>query len=501
MDDGSKREKDRSIRSHPEPSACPSALTANGKADRRRQENRQSRQFIDRIIEESGNAIFTFDIEGRIQNVNPKASRITGYGLDELFGSPYSIIFSLNALPEASEQFNLIFAQGKIVSKQETEIVRKNGDTRSIILNATPFYEGDNIVGIAATFEDVTGYKQAEKALAVKNMYLNDILNNATEFAVAATDLDYRIIFYNPKAEELFGYSAEEVIGKTVQQMHTKEKVDPKRFEQAVENVRKHGEHRYSVKQELASGVRHLESRVAGINNGNGELIGFALFSLDVTNRQLMEEQIRASLTEKEVLLREIHHRVKNNLQLVMSLLELEADKASEQTVKTALNESRNRIYSMSVVHEQLYQSSDLANISFSKYLSTLAQNLQQTYSVSQRRPALNMQLNDIQLGINQAIPLGLLCNELITNIFEHAFPDNGSGEINLTLGMNEEGMVDLEISDSGVGIPDSVNWPEPTSMGLDLVSGLAKQLNAEIRLDRSRGTNFQVRFRRKGYD
>ena len=500
MERGNKRVPIRPIREDPQEQEHAATLGARSRSNRRRKENLPARQFIDRIIEDTSNAILTFDLQGRIRRANRKASEITGYSLDELIDAPIAILFSLRVPPQTDDELMHICLNGRVISRQEREIMRKDGESRSIIFHATPYYEGESIAGVVGTFEDSTRHKQAEEALAVKNMYLNDILNNATEFAVAATDMEFRIIYYNPKAEELFGYTAEEVIGKIVQEMHTKEKVDPKRFEKAVANVREHGEHRYQVKQKLENGVRHLESRVAGINNSAGELIGFALFSLDVTSRQLMEEQIRTSLAEKEVLLREIHHRVKNNLQLVMSLLELEADKASEQTVKMALNESRSRIHSMSLVHEQLYQSSDLANIDFSRYLSKLAQNLWRTYIVGSRQIAMTMQLDDVQLGINQAIPLGLLCNELITNIFEHAFPADKPGSVQLSLRLDNEGMLQLTIADNGIGIPDTVDWPKPDSMGLDLVSGLAKQLHADITLDSGPGTCFRIRFRRNGY-
>lgn len=476
------------------------SVHSDSPSERRRQENRESRQFIDHALDKSSHAIFTFSAQGQIQRANQKASRLTGYSLEELFDNHFSVIFSLQSLPQASEAFGLISIHGKVVSGQQAEIQRKDGQTRSVLLNATPFYKDSAIRGIVGTLEDITERKQAEDNLSEKNTYLSNILNNATEFAVAATDLDYRIIYYNPRAEELFGYSAEEVIGKTVQQMHTKEKVDPERFEKAVENVRRHGEHRYKVTQELETGIRHLESRVAGINNSAGELVGFALFSLDVTSRQRMEEKIRASLDEKEVLLREIHHRVKNNLQLVMSLLELEADKANEQAVVTALNESRNRIRSMSLVHEQLYKSSDLAHINFSEYLSTLTRNLQHTYDVGYRQAALEMELDDVHLGINQAIPLGLLCGELITNAFEHAFLPKHQGNIGLSLYLTSDDMVELIISDNGIGFPDTVNWLEPESMGLDLVKGLVKQLEGEISLDNAKGTKFHISFRRNGY-
>ena len=486
--------------SKPAPDSTELHSHTDSSGNRRRKENQETRQFIDRILNAHSHAIFTFDAEGQIRRANQKALELTGYSLEELLDNHFSVIFSIQSLPQTSKAFGLVSMHGKVISRQEAEITCKGGDTRSVLLNATPFYEEGMMVGIVGTLEDITDRKQTEDTLTEMNMYLNNILDNATEFAVAATDLDFRIIYYNPKAEELFGYTAEEVIGKTVQQMHTKEKVDPKRFEKAVENVRKYGEHRYNVKQELETGIRYLESRVAGISNAAGELFGFALFSLDVTGRKLMEEKIRASLDEKEVLLREIHHRVKNNLQLVMSLLELEAEKACEQAAKTALHESRGRIRSMSLVHEQLYQSSDLANINFSKYLNTLARSLQRTYDVGPSQTLLNMDLDDIHLGVNQAIPLGLLCNELITNIFEHAFPNNHPGNIELRLSSDGGSIVELLVSDNGIGIPDSVSWPNPGSMGLDLVCGLTKQINGEISLDRTCGTRICVRFRRNGY-
>jgi two-component sensor histidine kinase len=213
-------------------------------------------------------------------------------------------------------------------------------------------------------------------------------------------------------------------------------------------------------------------------------------------NRYWAEEQINESLKEKEMLLREIHHRVKNNMQIISSLLRLQSRDITDKKYNDMFTDSQNRIASMSLIHEKLYQSKGLARIDFNDYIRDLVNGLFQSYGVN-GRIALSLDVRDISLGIDSAIPCGLIINELVTNSLKHAFPEGRKGEIRILLNPTGENMIELVVSDNGVSIPEDVDIKKTESLGLHLVTILVEnQLHGEINLDRSKGTEFLIKFK-----
>ena len=216
----------------------------------------------------------------------------------------------------------------------------------------------------------------------------------------------------------------------------------------------------------------------------------------DITERKRSEDQIRAALKEKEVLLKEIHHRVKNNLQVISSLLKLQSRNIKDEKTLEMFKESQNRVRSMALIHEKLYQSSDLANIDFGGYVSDLVGNLFQSYGENTGKVALKKDIEDISLGVEAAIPCGLIINELISNALKYAFPDGRKGEIKIALQPSDENKVRLTVSDNGIGIPENFDIKNTKSLGLHLVNILAEdQLKGEVELDRTNGTKFSIKF------
>jgi two-component sensor histidine kinase len=219
----------------------------------------------------------------------------------------------------------------------------------------------------------------------------------------------------------------------------------------------------------------------------------------DVTDRKQAEEQIMQSLKEKEILLREIHHRVKNNLAIVSSLLAHQAEYIKDKNVVDMFTESQNRILSMSLVHEKLYQSKDLAKIDFNEYICEMVADLIHSYDVNSGRITLNTNIENILIDIDFAIPCGLIINELVTNSLKYAFPAGTQGEIKIAFRSidENENMLELVVSDNGVGIPKDLDFRKTESLGLHLVTTLAEnQLHGEINLNRSKGTEFRIKFR-----
>lgn len=208
------------------------------------------------------------------------------------------------------------------------------------------------------------------------------------------------------------------------------------------------------------------------------------------------EEQIRTSLREKEVLLKEIHHRVKNNLQVISSLLSLQSRQVSDAATLEALRESQHRVRSMALIHEKLYQSDDLARIDFAEYVRNLATYLFRSYKASPAAISLSIETApDLRLSLDTAIPCGLIVNELVSNALKYAFPDGRSGEIGIAFGQLGDGRYSLKVCDNGVGVPDGFDFRQSPSLGLQLVNTLIEQLDGSIELHRNGGTEFTAQF------
>jgi two-component sensor histidine kinase/CheY-like chemotaxis protein len=211
--------------------------------------------------------------------------------------------------------------------------------------------------------------------------------------------------------------------------------------------------------------------------------------------RKRAEEQIKASLREKEALLQEIHHRVKNNLQITCSLLNLQSLQVEDPQAIEILQDSQNRIYSMALVHEKLYQSESLTRIDFGEYIRSLAEDLLRTYSIRAQAITLEIQAGNVFLGIDSAVPCGLLLNELLTNTLKHAFPENRRGEVRVELHADSDRRIILVVADNGVGFPEDWDLSNPPSLGMQLVNSLVSQLDGTIDLNSSRGTEFRITF------
>lgn len=216
----------------------------------------------------------------------------------------------------------------------------------------------------------------------------------------------------------------------------------------------------------------------------------------EIAERKRAEEQLKASLKEKEVLLKEIHHRVKNNLQIISSLLKLQSAYIKEQQAVDMFKDSQNRIRSMALIHEKLYQSKDLSKIDFAEYIRDLTFNLLRSYKTSSQIISLQTTVNDIWLNIDTAIPCGLIINELVSNSLKHAFTtSNRENQISINLNSDEDKKFVLIVSDNGSGFPEKLDFRNTESLGLELVCTLTEQLEGTIELDSSTGTSFKITF------
>jgi PAS domain S-box-containing protein len=215
----------------------------------------------------------------------------------------------------------------------------------------------------------------------------------------------------------------------------------------------------------------------------------------DISDRKLAEKKIESSLNEKTILLREIHHRVKNNMQIISSLLDLQASYIENEKDADLFLDTKSRVKSMAMIHDKLYQSDDFVCVDLEDYIIKLSQDLFSTYNTDPHKILIKIDWEtQVKLDINVAIPLGLLINELITNSLKHAFPDNRSGEIIIRMVKKKDHLL-LYLGDNGVGMPETVNFTDPDTLGLQLVNSLINQIDGEIYLDETPGTNFEIIF------
>jgi PAS domain S-box-containing protein len=303
-----------------------------------------------------------------------------------------------------------------------------------------------------------------------------------------------RFVYVNPRMVEILNRSTEELISKSLLEF-----IHPADRALAAENIRKRlsGEVpsiRYQLRMLHQSGaVVHVEVHGGRAEyRGQPSVIGTLL---DITERRQAEEHIQAALREKEVLLKEIHHRVKNNLQVVSSLLRLQSRGMRSPETVAAFEESCARVHSMALVHEKLYQSQSLSELDFATYAESLTDSLLHAYGTDPAIVRVRLDMEPVRLDINQAIPCALILNELVANALKYAFPGGRHGEIRLRLRAEAGDAICLMVGDNGVGMPVNLDPLNVHTLGLQLVTTLVSQLRATLEVRRTHGTGYAITF------
>ncbi len=296
--------------------------------------------------------------------------------------------------------------------------------------------------------------------------------------AIISVDEEQRILLFNQGAERIFGYSAEEVKGRGLDIL-----VNPCHIQEP-----------HHLLGRRKDGTEFpVEASVCKVEAG-GKAI-FTVMMRDITDRAVAEEKLRLALREKEALLKEIHHRVKNNLQIVSSLLGLQSRAIPDAAVRKIFDDSQNRISSMALLHECLYHAENFSEVDFPQYVTQLAGNLFQAYGVPSGRIALKTSFDKVSLALDTAVPCGLIINELVSNSLKYAFPEDRQGEVRIDLRGQPGNMAQLVVADNGVGLADNVDWRNSRSLGLRLVRSLSQQLGATIEVKSQEGTEVQLTF------
>jgi PAS domain S-box-containing protein len=332
--------------------------------------------------------------------------------------------------------------------------------------------------------------KRTEQVLADEGIRRRILIEQSRD-GIVVLDENGKVSEANKKYAEMLGYSTEEVL-----QLHVWDWDTHWTREQLIGMIRSvdaAGDHFETRHRRKDGTLIDVEISTNGAWFADKKLV-FCVCR-DISQRKRDEEILKASLQERDVMLREIHHRVKNNIQIISSLLRLQSRRITDEKALEALGESQNRIKSMALIHEKLYQSQDFAQIDFADYISKMITHLFAIYRVEFSRVKHRVEAEDIKLDINRAIPCGLIINELITNALKHAFPGEREGELVVRMHRDGEGRYELSIKDSGVGLPEVFDINQKKTLGFQIVSDLVRQLDGSIEVRSGRGTEILIQF------
>ncbi|MCG3202376.1 MAG: hypothetical protein NFCOHLIN_02258 [Gammaproteobacteria bacterium] len=352
--------------------------------------------------------------------------------------------------------------------------------------------------GMLGTYADISDLKRTEKALRdSEERFRNAVLAAPTSMLI--TDQSGVILLVNNQAERLFGYMRDELLGKSIEmlvpQRARSEHVGLRAefFRDPVTRQMGAGRDVYAIRKDGTEFP--VEVGLSLIDTGAGPAVLAAI--TDITLRRQAQEHVEAALKEKTLLLDEIHHRVKNNLQVISSLLSLQADSSRDEVVKAALTESRNRIAAMALTHELLYERKEHSRVNLGEYLRRLVENVFRSSMPDTAVPriVIDAALPEAHLELQRAIPCGLLVNELLSNALQHAFPCNRDGRIHIRLEVESGRPRRLLIADDGVGLPPNIALGKSPSLGLQIVPLLADQARLAIVLQEGEGTAYRIDF------
>jgi PAS domain S-box-containing protein len=478
---------------------------------------------------ESGICIFSPQ-GGRIADVNPRCAAWLGYGRAELVGREFTTLWKD---PKVLASLSRTLEGKGSVGDVEAELVAKDGTIRWGLVSLVPVPDGSRLltlVDITARKEaaaklqlyqehltemvdqrtrqleqvnlqlrtEIADRQRAEHALRVREAHLRAIFEAAILVAYIITSVegkDTTILDFSPGAEHTFGYRKDEVVGKPVGLIHLPE--DLPRIAAYQEKMQKKGVE-FSGELEM---VRKSGERFPALYSmyplpaPDGIVTRAVCVAIDITKRKHAEEQIRASLEEKERLLQEIHHRVKNNMQVISAFLALQARKIRDPAVQQMFTDSENRIRTMALIHENLYQSRSFGRVRMQEYLGRLTDFLLRSYADMASRVKIILEASDVTMDIDTAIPCGLVVNELVSNALKYAFPGGREGTLRISLSHSAGGGHEMVFSDNGVGLPPHVDFEGTDTLGLSLVHGLVTtQLGGTITVLRDGGTTYRIR-------
>jgi PAS domain S-box-containing protein len=450
---------------------------------------------LERAFEHAPNGIALVDLEGRFVSVNAAFCEVLGYARAELVGTFAQDMTHPPDL-DVGTDLALQVLRGEATSARiSRRYVRKDGSVAHLVKHLTLHRDdAGNPRTFIVHYEDVTKQEQAMAALEMSERRFRAFAMQAP-VGIFETNAAGRCTFINPNWLTLTGLTCEEALGDG-----WKAALHP----DDAERVLAGWSHAVDAGVEVSGGFRvvskdgsvsWVQVTAVPVRPESGSSVGHIGTITDITDGHHAEAALRHSLDEKRALLQEIHHRVKNNLQVISSLLRMQSRVAPQPEARAALDDSEARVRSIALLHESLYRSADLARVDFDSYMRDLVSNLLRTHP-AEGRPAVEVSCEDLYLDMAVAMPCGLVVNELVTNALKHAFVGRTTGHIAIRASF-ADGKMELVVEDDGVGTPPAaeLDAKKRPTLGLSLVRSLAKQLDADLEVDSARGTRHRLRF------
>jgi PAS domain S-box-containing protein len=475
----------------PEKSGIPTAASGGGAAGRSPKQKRPhwDRELVElaSLYETAPVALAFLNSDLRYVHLNEQFARWNGAAAGEHIGKrPREVAPEIGAAIEPLLEEAL--RTGRPVADREIQ------HRESIFLVGCYPVSMKTLSGVTAMVRDITGRRRAGEDLASSR---RELAQELAQVGVWDWDIRTNRIVWSAGEEQLFGVAGGAFDGTYEGFFRFVHPDDRAALAEIIARTLREGvelDTEFRIVRPDGS-VRWLAGRGRTLYDSNGQPTRMLGINMDITERKRAEQQVQQSLKEKETLLREIHHRVKNNLQIIASLLNLQSRYIKDPEARRLTKESQSRIRSMALIHNMLYQSKDLASVEFSSYLRKLTQQLSESQAPGSAS-RFRIDAEPLELNIETAVPCALIVNELVSNALEHAFPDGAPGEIRIELRSAPGGQIILRVADNGIGFPKAFDFQSPQSFGLQLVMTLVEQLNGAIELDGGQGGScIEVRF------
>ncbi len=453
---------------------------------------RQSESRLQTILNLEPECVKILDSDGRLVEMNPAGlAMIQAKSLDQVAGACMAEMIAESHRAMFCHMHRQVLAGASV--NYEFPAFTLDGRELWLESHAVPYRDNEGrIIGQLAVTRDMTQRKIAEDELRASDARYRQLFDSNPQ-PMWVYDLEtLAFLAVNGAAIQHYGYTRDEFLAMTIKDIRPSEDIPAllETIKHIPAGIDKAGIWRHRLRSgtlinvEVTSHSLHIDGRLADLVLAN-----------DITERLRIEERLRTSLSEKTAMLKEIHHRVKNNLQIIMSLLNLQAGQTGDLAALGVLQESQNRVRSMSLVHETLYQSENLASIDMRDYLDSLVKYLFRSYGMDSSRIRIRIEIDDLSLDLHQAMPFGLIINELISNSLKYAFPGNRSGEISIQQRSMREHFHTFVIADDGIGLPEPLNLKALRTLGLQLVHDLTQQLSGTLTVVESPQLQFSISF------
>lgn len=453
-------------------------------------ERKHAEEKYRNILQTAIDGFWTTDSRGRLLEVNEAYCRMSGYSRDELLSMSVPDLEAVENPDEIAKHIEKMIAQGS--DRFESKHRRKDGTVYDVEASVQHSNEqGGIFIGF---IKDITERKRVEKALLEREEQLRQAMD-ATHDGLWDWNLVTGEVYYSPNYFRMLGYEPGELSGGSeiwADRIHPDDREGALRANQdCIDNRIRNIEVEFRMRSKSDAWIWILGRGKAVLRDDSGKALRMIGTHVDITEIKLAEETILAALAEKELLLKEIHHRVKNNLQIIASLLYLQAEDVEDPHTRNLIRESRDRIKSMALVHEKLYSSTDLSRIDFMEYSESLSAYLFSVYGAAARGIQLETRGRGIFLGVDTAIPCGLILSELLSNALKYAFPDGRHGIVRITASLDAAGDLDLVIRDDGIGLPPALAFGNVKTLGLRLVHKLTEQVRGSMNAYSDNGAVF----------